>query len=336
MDATTIQDVAAHAKVVPSTVSKVLNDYKGVSLKTRERVLLAVKELNYRPNRAARSFRTGTTQTASVFIPQIGSDFFDRLVTAIDDELGANDYDAALFPLLNERRLERYRSPDALPYQADGVIMASLNPDWLFPNAELPVKLPAVLVDAYHADYDTVTVDNAGGAYAATQHLLEKPGELFMVTLPIGRNTFASGVFIERLKGFKRALKDAGKRFSQRTVLEVGFSTEGARGALRDIMSQAKAPFNIFASCDLLAKGILEEAQNLSLNIGTDLRVVGFDNQHWAEGLNLSTVRQPIEALGREAVKLLQARLKEPERELVHKEFKPELIIRGSSYKEAS
>ena len=335
MDTATIQDVANHAKVVPSTVSKVLNDYKGVSLKTRERVLYAVKELNYKPNRAARSFRTGTTLTASVFVPQIGSDFFDRLITAIDDELAANDYDAALFPLLNERRLERYRSPDALPYQADGIIMASLNPDWLFPNAQLPANLPAVLVDAYHAAYDTVTLDNAGGAYAATRHLLEQPGDLFMVTLPTGRNTFASGVFIERLKGFKQALKDAGKRFNPTKVIEVEFTTEGGRGALRDILSRAKGPIAIFASCDLLAKGILEEAQSQALSVGTDLRVVGFDDQPWAELLNLSTVRQPIETLGHEAVKLLQARLKEPERELVHKEFKPELIVRGSSHKEA-
>lgn len=331
MDAATIQDVANHANVVPSTVSKVLNDYKGVSQRTRERVLSAVRELNYRPNRAARSFRTGTTQTASVFIPQIGSDFFDRLITAIDEELAAHDYDAALFPLLNERRLERYRSPDALPYQADGVIMASLNPDWLFPNAKLPVMLPAVLVDAYHADYDTVTVDNAGGAYAATRHLLEQPGELFMVTLPTGRNTFASGVFIERLKGFKRALNDASKRFNKANILEVEFTTEGGRGALRDILKSNDGPINIFASCDLLAKGILEEAQSKSLAIGADLRVVGFDDQPWAEALNLSTVRQGVEELGHEAVRLLHARLKDPSRDIIHEEFKPELIVRGSS-----
>ena len=331
MDTATIQDVAKHAEVVASTVSKVLNDYKGVSKETRERVLQAVQDLNYRPNRAARSFRTGTTQTVSVFMPQIGSEFFDHLVTAIDEELAANDYDAALFPLLNERRLARYRLADALPYQADGVIMASLNPDWLFPEARLPVKLPAVLVDAYHADYDTVTVDNAGGAHAATTHLLEKPGEIVMVTLPTQKNTFSSGVFIERLKGFERALKDAGRVVKKNNIIETDFSTEGGRAALQTLLETTEAPINIFASCDLLAKGVLEAAQNRGLRVGQDVRLVGFDDQPWAEAYDLSTVRQPVEDLGKEAVRLLHARLDNPASAVVHKEFKLALVIRGSS-----
>ncbi len=332
MDNVTIQDVAKHANVGISTVSKVLNDYKGVAKATQQRVLEAVKELNYRPNRAARSFRTGRTQTASVFLPMIGTEFYDQLITAIDNELAEHDYDAALFPLLNERRLERYRSPDALPYQADGIILASLNPDWLFLDAKLPAQLPAVLVDAYHADYDTVTVDNAGGAYAATKHLLEKPGTTFALMIEKYDDIpFSSGVFLERLKGFKRALADSGQSFEEGQLITVEFSGEGGRDGLRNILARTVPPINIFASCDLLAKGVMEEAKVNGLALGKDVRVVGFDAQPWTKDYGLSTVKQPIEQLGKEAIRLFLKRLDDPERNIVHHEFKPELIVRSSS-----
>ena len=328
----TIQDVARHASVGVSTVSKVLNGYQDIAEGTRTRVLQAIAELNYKPNRAARSFRTGKTQTVSVFTPMIGTEFYDRLITAIDNELAARNYDAALFPLLNPQRLERYRSPDALPYHADGVLLASLNPDWLFPEAKLPAPLPAVLVDAYHADYDTGTVDNAGGAYAATTHLLEGEGETFAVMIEKFDDTpFASGVFIERLKGFKRALAEQGRTTSDQQLVTVAFSNGGGRDALRTILERSEPPVNIFACCDLVAGGILDEARNLGLTPGRDVRIVGFDDQPWTSDYGLSTVQQPIETMGKVATELLLKRLENPSRRPVHKELKPKLVIRASS-----
>lgn len=329
---TTIQDVAKHANVGVSTVSKVLNDYRDIADGTRNRVLSSIEALNYRPNRAARSFRTGITQTASVFMPMIGTEFYDRLITAIDEELAAHDYDAALFPLLNARRLERYKVSDALPYHADGLIFASLNPDWLFVDAKLPIDLPTVLVDAYHADYDTVTLDNAGAAYAATSNLLEKPGETFAIMVEERYDTpFASGVFLERRKGFEHALKDHGLPLLKERIITVEFSPDGGRIGLERVLEQATPPINVFASCDLLARGVLDVAARLGFTVGTDVRVVGFDDQPWAAALELSTVRQPIERMGRLATKLLLKRLKDPSRRLVHRQLKAEFIVRHSS-----
>lgn len=329
---TTIQDVAKHAAVGVSTVSKVLNGYQDVADGTRERVLDAVATLGYTPNRAARSFRTGKTQTASIFLPMVGTEFYDRLVTAIDEELAAHDYDAALFPLLNDRRLARYKAADALPYHADGLVFASLNPDWLFEDARLPVPLPAVLVDAYHAAYDTVTVDNAGGAYAATAHLLERPAETYAVLVEERYDTpFSSGVFLERGKGFQRALLDHGLQARPDHVIETEFNEAAGRLALREILTRSQLPLNVFASCDMQARSVLEEARALGLALGTELRLVGFDDQPWAEGLGLSTVRQPIERMGKLATDLLLARLAAPERPIEHHELVPELMVRASS-----
>ncbi len=271
-----IQEVAAAAEVGISTVSKVLNGYTDISEKTRKRVLNAVEELSYSPNRMARSFRTGKTQTVSVILPRIGTDFYDRLITSIDDTLADHDYDAALFPLLSERRLQRYKSADALPYHSDGVVMASLNPECLFSDASLPVNLPLVLVDSCHADYDSITLDNAGGAKKATTHLLKKSGATYAILIEgYNKPPFLSGVFLERLKGFRQAREEAELPPDNHYEKISPFTLAGAREVTRQIIRQNGLPVNIFASCDLFARAVLDEVKSQHLIIGKDVRVVG-------------------------------------------------------------
>lgn len=337
-DPATIEDVARLASVSISTVSKVLNDYKGVSESARRRVLAAIEELGYSPNRAARSFRTGRTRTASVFLPTRGGEFYDRLITAIDGELAAHDYDAALFPLLSRQRLNRYKSADALPYQADGVILASLNPQWLFENARLPVPIPAVLVDAYHADYDTITVANSLGAEAAVKHLLERQAPSFMLQVEsYDDSLFASGVFIERLKGFKSAHEEFGVRVRDDAVVALPLDSEAARVATHDLIATHGSHINIFASCDLLAKGALDACADLGLRTGRDgPRISGFDDLSWTARAGLTTVRQPIEELGRLASERLLARLVNLDAPPEHVELLPELVVRQSTGGEES
>jgi len=327
-----IRDVAQRARVGVSTVSKVLNGYSDIGKETRQKVLAAAKALDYRPNRAARSFRTGKTQTVSVFLPMVGTEFYERLITAIDHELAAHDYDAALFPLLSEQRLRRYRESDALPYHADGVIFASLNPDWLFPDARLPAPLPGVLVDAYHADYDTITVDNARGAFDATQHLLERPAPTYSIMIEHFADTpFASGVFIERAKGFERALETSGVGFANEQMVHAEFSRGGGRDAFREILKRTAPPINVFASCDEVARGVLDEVVDRGLRLGSDVRVVGFDDQPWAAEVGLSSVHQPVERLGARAAALLLARFGDPDAPVRHEEVIPTLVRRTSS-----
>ncbi len=327
-----IQDVARAAGVGVSTVSKVLNGYRDVAIETRDRVLNAVEQLSYQPNRAARSFRTGRTQTISVFMPQIGTEFYDRLITSIDRVLAAHEYDAALFPLLNEHRLARYRSPEALPYQTDGAVFASLNPDWLFEDAEVPGGLPTVLVDAYHARYDTITVDNAGGAYKATEHLLRYGLPTYiMLAEGYAETPFSSGVFLERLKGFQRAIKEHSSSPVGQPIVLSEFAAGPARTAARKLLQTHPEPICVFASCDLFAQAVLDEAVAIERVVGQDIFVVGFDDQPWAEAVGLSTVRQPVDEMGAMATELILKRVNEPDTSPTHQEIEPELITRESS-----
>ena len=330
----TILDVAAHAGVVPSTVSRAVNGYPDISAKTRARVLQAIDTLSYKPNRAARAFRTGRTQTVSVIFPMVGTDFYNRLINSIDRELAQYDYDAALFPLFSQRRLDRYRDPDALPYHADGLLMSSLDPANLFHNGNgaIPADLPTVLIDIHHPDHDTVTVDNVQGGYLAGQHLAERPAETFAVMIEEHFDTpFASGVFRDRCQGFKRALDEAGQAIADENVLIVDFNWEGGRAAVREIRKRCQGPVNIFAGCDLLAQGIIDEFSHSRLAIGKEIRLIGFDDQPWTEKYGLSTIKQPIEALGSFAVDLLLKRMHDRTRAPIHHVFPPSLVVRRSS-----
>jgi LacI family transcriptional regulator len=142
---------------------------------------------------------------------------------------------------------------------------------------------------------------------------------------------FASGVFIERRKGFRRAVEAAGETFSEDRVLSVEFSRGGGRDALRNILERTAPPVSVFASCDLVAHGVMDEAADRGLELGRHVRLVGFDDQPWTEEAGLSTVHQPIEHMGALAARLLLRRLEDPSSELIHEEVVPRLIRRGSS-----
>lgn len=328
----TIQDVAKEAGVAVSTVSRVLNDHPDVSPATRSRVLEVVGSLGFQRNHAARTFRTGKTQSVSVILPMAGTDFYNRLVNGIDQALAHHDYDAGLFPLLSERRLRRYQDPSAPPYHADGLIIASLNPDQLFRGGRIPAPRPTVLIDIPHPGYDTVTVDNLGGGYLAGGHLAERPAETFVVMVEERFNTpFASGVFRDRLQGFRRALDERRQPLAANHIITVEFSWDGGRIAAREILEHLQGPANVFASCDLLAQGIVDEFRHKGVPVGGEIRLVGYDDQPWAEGYGLSTIRQPIESMGGIAVKLLLERMATPEQEIRHRVLRPRLMARTTS-----
>ncbi|GMA17528.1 LacI family DNA-binding transcriptional regulator [Deinococcus metallilatus] len=328
----TIKDVARHAGVVPSTVSRAIHGHPDIGPETRARVQEAIQALGYRPDRLARSIRQGRTQSISVMVPMAGGDFYSRLINAIDAALGEQDYDAALFPLLSERRLQRYRDPDALPYQTDGVIYASLDPTHLYPGGRVPSHLPAVLVDIHNPHFDHVVVNNVQGGRLAAGHLLQRPAPTFVIAVEERFNTpFASGVFRERLAGFRAVYREEGVNLPDGHIYTAEFSWESARAATRQLLKQAQQPFNLFATCDLFAQGVIDECAAAHLELGQDVRLIGFDDQPWAAEHGLTTIRQPIEEMGEAAAKLLLERINDPTRPIQSRSFEPTLVPRTTT-----
>lgn len=306
----TIQQVADRAGVGVGTVSRVMNNHPSVRPETRDRVLNAMSELGYIPNPHARRVAGGRSYTVSIMLPVVSTEFYIRLLNGLERTLEAHRYDSALFPLLSRERLERYLNSNTLVYQADGIVMATHNLGELFSDGRLPTHQAVVVVDGSSPHYDSVFLNNKRGGCMAGERFARLEGPIFALST---RNAldeiFTSTVLEERLEGFQQALDAAGRDIPKEHVYRVSFNLDAARAAAREMLDAHETPINIFAAADLLALGVLEEAERRGLELGRDVRLIGFDDQPWTSDRGLTTIHQPVEAMGASAAELLVDRL---------------------------
>ena len=326
----TIQDVARAAGVGVGTVSRVLNNHPSVKSSTRESVLRAIAELDYTPNPHARRIAGGKSYTISVLLPVITTEFYVRLLDGLETAFQEARYDVAIFPLLDRSRLERYLGSHTLAYQADGLVMATYNLTTLFNERRVRTQQPTVLVDAYGEGVDCAYMDNVAGGQVAGEYAAALPGAVYAIWVETELDQlFVTRVFEERRNGFLAALGAAGKPLAGEVTS--GFDPLAARHAAGQLLDQAELPCTVFASADLLAAALLDEAAARSLRAGEDVRVIGFDDQPWAASRGLTTLHQPVESMGHEAATLLLSRLggyKGPARA---RKFTPRLVVRGTA-----
>ena len=328
----TIQQVAERAGVGVGTVSRVMNNHPSVRPETRDRVLNAMNQLGYIPNPHARRVAGGRSYTVSIMLPVVSTEFYIRLLNGLEGTLDAHRYDSALFPLLSRERLERYLNSNTLVYQADGIVMATHNLGELFEDGLLPTKQAVVVVDGSSPHYDSVFLDNHLGGRLAGERFANFEGPIFALST---RNAldeiFNSTVLEERLVGFQQALEAAGRELPKSHVHRVSFNLDAARAAARDMLDAQPTPINVFAAADLLAAGVLDEAERRGLELGRDVRLIGFDDQPWTSARGLSTIHQPVEAMGSSAAELLVDRLGGFSGSARQVRFEPRLIERRST-----
>lgn len=329
----TIQDVARLAGVGVGTVSRVLNNHPSVRPATRLKIEEAMRALDYVPNPHARRVAGGRSYTVSVLLPVVATEFYTRLLDGMEATLAESRYDTALFPILNEERLVRYLSSNTLAFQADGVILATHNLGELYPNGRLPTQHPVALADAQSPNYDSSFLDNEMGGCIAGEFLSGFDGPIhgIFVREPLDR-AFSSTVFADRMAGFQRAVEARGRTLGPERLHAVALNQDSARTALHRVLEAERGtPVNVFAAADNLARGVLEECAVLGLKPGLDVRVVGFDNHPWAADIGLTTIEQPVEAMGSAAARLLIRRLEGYSGPPESIRFEPRLIERASA-----
>lgn len=325
-----VREVARRAGVGTSTVSRTLNGHPSVSSAARARVLRAIEELGYTPNLAARSFRTGQTNAASVLLPMTGPEFYARLLESIHGVLEREGLDTALFPVVGGIRLKRYRDPGALPYHADGLIIASLDPDRIYGGERPPFNKPIVLVDTHHPDYHSVSFDNLAAGRLAAAHALHLAHPIVFVDVQDDPGAFESPVFHERRQGVLHELRRHG--IEPRRHVRLPISIEDGRraaGHVRALLQEG--PATVLASCDDLALGVMRQLADGGTSIGGDVCVIGFDDSSVAARNGLTTIRQPVEAMGARAAEVLVQALAGDLVEIQQISFPPELIEREST-----
>ncbi|GAA1856659.1 LacI family DNA-binding transcriptional regulator [Microbacterium koreense] len=326
----TIEEVAATAGVSRSTVSRVVNGSTAVSPAALEAVQRAIAELNYVPNRAARSLASRQTHAMALIVPEdttrfFGDPFFASVVSGINSRLSRSDYVLNLFIASDDPgdKTTSYVRSGAV----DGAIVVSHHTSDTFIDriaAVIPVVYGGRPVRERERDY-YVDVDNRRGAYEATIHLIES-GRRHIATIS-GPITMPAGV--DRVQGFREALADHG--LAEVAAEDGGFTADGGTIAMRRILESGVRPDAIFAASDLMAQGAMAVLAAAGLRVPDDVAIVGFDDSPVATSVTprLTTMRQPSFAQGEQMASMLIDLLagREPDHVTI---LETELVVRDS------
>jgi DNA-binding LacI/PurR family transcriptional regulator len=292
-------DVAALAGVSGQTVSRVVNASPRVDPATRRRVESAMERLGYRPHRAARALRTGRTQTIGLVASTLASVGNSRMLQAVADAASGRSYAVVVVTLGDRRELstafERLRDQGV-----DGAIILNEASE-LARMTTPPDDVALVVVDSpADARFDVIDIDHAGGARAATEHLLSL-GHRSVAHVAGPEGSFAAD---ERERGWREALAAA----SAPTARLVRGDWTSASGHIAGV-SLARDPETtaVFAANDQMALGLVRALADAGKEVPRDVSVVGFDDVADAADYRppLTTIRQDFDALGERAVATL-------------------------------
>lgn len=329
---TNVKDVARHAGVSAATVSRAISLPDRVSPKTRARVMEAVEALGYTPNAAARSLRVASARKILVTVPNIANPFFSAIIRAIEDEAQSRDFAVLLGDTRYTLDGEEQYAAMLATREADGLIFLGHR----LPEAVVPLVKRmgnnAPVVNGCEFDpqlgVPSAHIDNAAAAEEAMDHLYALGHRRIAAlagptTGPLSRDRL-SGIWASARK------HDAADRVA---VLHGEFSMEwGARGADM-ILGRQEAPTAFFCLSDEIAIGAMYSLHNKGFDCPGDVSVMGFDDIAVARYFSpsLSTVRQPMEEIGRETVRMLLAILEGRGDNVRSRTFDHQLMIRDTT-----
>ncbi|GAB2699481.1 LacI family DNA-binding transcriptional regulator [Kitasatospora kifunensis] len=331
----TLEEVAALAGVGRGTVSRVINGSPRVSERTRAAVEQAVAELGYVPNRAARTLVTSRTDAIALVVPEtetrlFSEPYFSDIISGVCAELTETDMQLLLVLVRNQRERERLFAY-LRAQRVDGVLLVAVHCDDPLPAVLAELRIPVVLAgrrgDQEPLSY--VAADNAGGAKVAVRHLLQRGREkIATITGPLDMDAARA-----RLAGYRDALAEAGRDEREELVALADFTEEGGRAAMRELLDRVPDLDAVFCASDVLAAGALQVLRAAGRRVPEEVALIGFDDSIVARHTDpaLTSVRQPIEEMGRMMARLLLDEIAEPGRRNRQLVVPTELVVRDSA-----
>lgn len=331
----TIKDVAEECHLSVTTVSLVLNNKPNrISEKTKQKILETAKKLHYQPSQIAISMITKKTQTVGLILPDISNLYFAALAHAIEEECASYGYTVVYGNTSDHINQDFEYLSSFLARGVDGLIFIHSN-SFGEENQKKLLEMtensntPVLAVDrSFHSPkIPSVIVDQYAGGYEATKHLLDLGHrKIGCITGPENVNNSS-----ERLRGYRRALEDAGIPYNPALVITGDFHAPSGSLAVPVLLKQRVT--GIFACNDMMAIGVYQACRDMGISIPKDLSVVGFDDIFFSQYLDppLSTVYQPVTEIGKEAARQVIAMINKdytPGKKTV---FLPSLNIRESS-----
>lgn len=324
----TIKEVSRLAGVSNATVSRVLNGTVPVSPEVTERVLSAVRQLGYKPNAFARSLVTNRSGGLGVAVNDVASPYFGKIIRGVEAEAEAVGMHLLISSGHAEESKERAaldflaaRRSDALIAHVEGLTDEDLIP---YLTGEPPLVVVGRCVPGF--EKRSVYLDNYAGGVMATRHLLEQGHTR------IGHVTGPSRYPDSRTRkrGFEDAMRDAGIEPNPGLIIESDFEEQGGYQAMKEMLRRAPDLTAVFMGNDQMAAGAFSALREASYSIPDDVSVVGYDDVDLGRYLfpTLTTIRQPLEEMGRAAARTALAQLGGQGE--VRNRFDPELVSRQS------
>lgn len=331
--AITIQDIAQHLKLAPSTVSKVLNGYPHVSEQTRMRVLGAADELNYFPSTAARNLRRQRTEKIGfsfAFPVPTMADYVSGMVIGAISAAELKGYNLTLYPSMDDQvsqliKICRSREVDGIllfgrPKMAETTIPLLQKEGMPFVVVGRPVDDPTV---------SFVKSDDPKGALEVTRHLIAQGHtRIAFTTRPEVGVTSR-----DRFTGYAQALEEAGVPLDDELVIPTTLEADSGYYAMQQLLDLEDPPTAVFAIHDLVAIECVRAIKERGLRIPKDIAIAGFDN--WraslAESPPITTVDPPLHEIGFKAMDILLDRLAKPSSASTRLSLPVNLIVRAST-----
>jgi LacI family transcriptional regulator len=327
----TILDVALKANVSIATVSRVANNSPHkVNQATREKVMRAIRELDYRPNALAKGLLMKKTMTIGIIIPDISNPYYAEIVRGIQDV--ADTYGYAILLLNTDRNQDRIIKHIYFLREksADGIIFSggTIHGEKVLSSLK-ELRERVVVIGRHKVDFPAVLIDSMGGSIKAMQHLIELNHKRIGFIGGPDQSTSAR----ERLSGYRNALIQRGYPIDKDLIKKGDLTPKSGYLLAKDLIRK-KRPTAIFAANDQMAFGAIRAAKESGLKVPDDLSVVGFDNIPFSIYFDpsLTTVEIPMYHMGAAAMEMLVNLISKKNAEKL-RWFDTQLLIRDSTAK---
>lgn len=317
----TLRDVAREAGVSVATVSYVLNNTGSVSENVRKQVRIAVKLLGYVPNLSAQAMRTGRTKTIGMILPDLRNPFFPELAQSVENAARNNDLAVFLVDTQESQTAEAEGIFKLIQYGVEGIVWCPSSDIDYF--KEYSTDIPVVIIDRPLPNYDNVYSDYIKGGKLLAQYILSEGHR--KIGLISGPQSFESA--LQRRRGF---LEELGSSAEVIWEVENSFSMELADETRAKLLQQDVSV--VVAANDMIAIAAIKILNQNKIKVPETISIVGFDGIPWSDIVQppLTTMKQPLSELGKEAVNLLMRRIENPEASMKSVILDVDLIVRES------
>jgi len=316
----TIKDVAKHVGVSTATVSHVINKTRFVSDEIKERVLQAIRDLNYQPNAIARSLVKRKTHTIGIIISDILNPFYTAIVRGIEDVTYKSGYSVMLCNTDENVEKEILYIQVLMEKRIDGLVLSTAFQDGVHPLLSQLKGIPLVSIVRKMKGFnpDAVFGDNVGGAYQAIEHFIHLGHRrIGIISGPLGLSSGA-----ERLEGYKKALESHRIPIQEDWIKTGDFKKESGYFLTKKLLEEKVPPTALLVVNNQMTIGALNALKELGIRVPEDLSLISFDDMEWCSFINppLTTVEQSPYLMGKTAGEMLLQKIN-------HKRSQPKKVV---------